>query len=91
MTVGNVLRKMKKQRQGERRTFRFCGKISREGQNVQFILQQGYLRILGNLAKICLYFVINDVEMQKKQGVLVMGWEVKLLLRKKNIPTCYIL
>ena len=28
--------------------------------------------------------------MQKKQRVLVMGWEVKLLL-KKNIPTCYIL
>lgn len=40
---------MKKQRQGERRTFRFWGKISKERVKVQFILQQSYLRILDNL------------------------------------------
>lgn len=41
---------------------------------------------MWNLAKILtdLFFVINGVQMQRKQGVLAMGWEVKLLLRKKN-------
>lgn len=29
-----------------------------------------------------LFFVMNYAEMQRKQEVLVMGWEVKLLLRK---------
>lgn len=43
---------------------------------------------MWNLAKILtdLFFVINGVQMQRKQGVLAMGWEVKLLLRKKKSP-----
>lgn len=30
-----------------------------------------------------LFFVINYAEMQRKQGVLVMGWEVKLAKKNK--------
>lgn len=57
---------------------------------MQLILQKVYLRILGSLEfdknLVRFFFVVaDDAEMQKKQGVLVMAWEVKLLLRKKKI------
>lgn len=73
ITVGNVLsyRKWKKQAQGERRAFLFCGKILRERWKLQFILQKSYLRILGNLefGKNLVHILL---QVMQKQGSLVM-------------------
>lgn len=79
-------RKWKKQGQGERRAFWFCGE--RRTESAVYIAEKllEYIRQFGIRQKIGLFFVADDAEMQKKQGGLGKGLGSETLAKKKKYP-----